>query len=211
MCGAGGRPVTGSADDRGRENGIAEHDRLCASARTEGRRDRVGSEVCQRQEPRRPAAAAAGFERLERRAPSDPEAIFARQFAGDALGPVRLQDSQSSTRLSSKTWPGWPGGWRAVRRQRRPPPMGCSPCAACSKCPRPQSEEARADRTPRSWMRSTTALAGLEQARSAEGAALGALLLGHLDASRQLTGRAEADPSRDPARSASASPSRSGC
>ena len=43
------------------------------------------------------------------------------------------------------------------------------------------------------------ALAGLEAARLQEGAALGALLAGHLDAIATLTARAEADPSREPA------------
>ena len=42
------------------------------------------------------------------------------------------------------------------------------------------------------------ALAGLETARQAEGGALKALLLGHIDAIEALTQRAEADPSRDP-------------
>ena len=43
------------------------------------------------------------------------------------------------------------------------------------------------------------ALSGLEQARRAEGEALGALLAGHIDAIEALTLRAEADPSREPA------------
>lgn len=43
------------------------------------------------------------------------------------------------------------------------------------------------------------ALDGLEQARRDEGAALGALLLGHLGAIEALARRAEADPSREPA------------
>ena len=43
------------------------------------------------------------------------------------------------------------------------------------------------------------ALASLEDARREEGAALGAVLLGHLQTISELTGRAEADPSRDPA------------
>lgn len=43
------------------------------------------------------------------------------------------------------------------------------------------------------------ALAGLEAARRAEGEALKALLLGHIDAIEALTLKAEADPSRDPA------------
>jgi uncharacterized protein (TIGR00255 family) len=43
------------------------------------------------------------------------------------------------------------------------------------------------------------ALAGLEQARQSEGEALKGLLAGHLDAIEQLTLRAEADPSREPA------------
>ncbi|RLP25527.1 YicC/YloC family endoribonuclease [Mesorhizobium sp. YM1C-6-2] len=43
------------------------------------------------------------------------------------------------------------------------------------------------------------ALAGLETARRAEGEALKALLLGHVDVIEGLTLRAEADPSRDPA------------
>ncbi|MER2633305.1 MAG: DUF1732 domain-containing protein, partial [Rhizobiaceae bacterium] len=44
-----------------------------------------------------------------------------------------------------------------------------------------------------------TALSGLENARRAEGAALKPLLLGHVDQIEQLTLRAEADPSREPA------------
>jgi uncharacterized protein (TIGR00255 family) len=43
------------------------------------------------------------------------------------------------------------------------------------------------------------ALAGLEQARRTEGAALGAVLTGHLDRIEMLTSAAEADPSRDAA------------
>jgi uncharacterized protein (TIGR00255 family) len=43
------------------------------------------------------------------------------------------------------------------------------------------------------------ALSGLEVARRAEGEALKALLLGHIDAIETLTLKAEADPSRDPA------------
>jgi uncharacterized protein (TIGR00255 family) len=43
------------------------------------------------------------------------------------------------------------------------------------------------------------ALTGLEAARTAEGEALGALLIGHLDTIGSLTDRAEADPSREPA------------
>ncbi|MCX7303419.1 MAG: YicC family protein [Hyphomicrobiales bacterium] len=43
------------------------------------------------------------------------------------------------------------------------------------------------------------ALAGLDSARRAEGTALKALLLGHIDAIEALTLRAEGDPSRDPA------------
>jgi uncharacterized protein (TIGR00255 family) len=44
-----------------------------------------------------------------------------------------------------------------------------------------------------------TALAGLEQARLAEGTALGALLSAHLDTVELLTHRVEIDPSREPA------------
>lgn len=44
-----------------------------------------------------------------------------------------------------------------------------------------------------------SALAGLEAARREEGAALGHLLGGHIDAIEALTLRAEADPSREPA------------
>jgi uncharacterized protein (TIGR00255 family) len=43
------------------------------------------------------------------------------------------------------------------------------------------------------------ALASLERARRDEGAALGAVLNGHLDEIAELTARAEADPSREPA------------
>lgn len=44
-----------------------------------------------------------------------------------------------------------------------------------------------------------SALAGLEQARLAEGSALGELLAGHIDTVELLTHRAEIDPSREPA------------
>jgi uncharacterized protein (TIGR00255 family) len=60
-------------------------------------------------------------------------------------------------------------------------------------------EEARADLDAAILRALDTALDGLEQARSAEGAALGVLLSTHLDGIEQLTGRAEADPSREPA------------
>ncbi|MDX8448426.1 YicC/YloC family endoribonuclease [Mesorhizobium captivum] len=43
------------------------------------------------------------------------------------------------------------------------------------------------------------ALAGLEQARQSEGAALRTLLSGHIDTMEMLTLKAEADPSREPA------------
>ncbi|MDR7032351.1 YicC/YloC family endoribonuclease [Mesorhizobium sp. BE184] len=43
------------------------------------------------------------------------------------------------------------------------------------------------------------ALTGLEEARRAEGQALGSVLSGHLDSIEVLTARAEADPSREPA------------
>lgn len=43
------------------------------------------------------------------------------------------------------------------------------------------------------------ALAGLQQARTAEGEALGHVLIGHLDRIALLTAQAEAEPSRDPA------------
>jgi uncharacterized protein (TIGR00255 family) len=45
-----------------------------------------------------------------------------------------------------------------------------------------------------------SALAGLEQARLAEGSALGELLAGHIDTVELLTHRAEIDPSREPAK-----------
>ena len=61
-----------------------------------------------------------------------------------------------------------------------------------------ETEEARAslDRAIEATL--DTALEGLEQARLAEGKALGSLLSGHLDAIEALTLRAEADPSREP-------------
>ena len=43
------------------------------------------------------------------------------------------------------------------------------------------------------------ALAALEESRRTEGAALGAVLSGHVDAIEALVGRAETDPSREPA------------
>jgi uncharacterized protein (TIGR00255 family) len=61
-----------------------------------------------------------------------------------------------------------------------------------------ETEEARAslDRAIEATL--DKALEGLEQARLAEGKALGSLLSGHLDAIEALTLRAEADPSREP-------------
>ena len=74
-----------------------------AGAELNGRRDRLGSEIGQRQEPRGALPAAAGF-RAHRAAGAagDPEALFARQRAGDAdrraCRPARR--SRSSTRSS---------------------------------------------------------------------------------------------------------------
>jgi uncharacterized protein (TIGR00255 family) len=62
-----------------------------------------------------------------------------------------------------------------------------------------ESEEVRAALDAALLSALDTALAGLEAARGAEGEALKALLLGHVDAIEALTLRAEADPSRDPA------------
>ena len=62
-----------------------------------------------------------------------------------------------------------------------------------------ESEEARAALDAAILAVLDTALSGLEQARQTEGAALGALLSGHLDSIEALTLRAEADPSREPA------------
>ena len=53
-----------------------------------------------------------------------------------------------------------------------------------------EDDEARADTDAAILLALNTALDGLEQARSAEGAALGALLLAHLDVIEQLSGRA---------------------
>jgi len=62
-----------------------------------------------------------------------------------------------------------------------------------------ESEEVRAALDASLLAAFDRALAGLEAARSTEGAALKALLLGHIDTIEALTLRAEADPSRDPA------------
>jgi uncharacterized protein (TIGR00255 family) len=62
-----------------------------------------------------------------------------------------------------------------------------------------ETEEARAALDAAITKTLDQALSGLEQARHAEGEALGALLAGHIDAIEALTLRAEADPSREPA------------
>jgi uncharacterized protein (TIGR00255 family) len=62
-----------------------------------------------------------------------------------------------------------------------------------------ESEEVRAVFDAALLAAFDSALAGLEAARSTEGEALKALLLGHVDTIEALTLRAEADPSRDPA------------
>ncbi|WP_026060065.1 YicC/YloC family endoribonuclease [Pseudaminobacter salicylatoxidans] len=62
-----------------------------------------------------------------------------------------------------------------------------------------ETEEARAAFDAAALVVLETALEGLEQARRAEGDALGLLLNGHVDAMETLTLRAEADPSREPA------------
>lgn len=62
-----------------------------------------------------------------------------------------------------------------------------------------ESEEVRAALDASVVAAFDSALAGLEAARCSEGAALKALLLGHVDTIETLTLRAEADPSRDPA------------
>lgn len=60
-----------------------------------------------------------------------------------------------------------------------------------------ESDEARAEADAAILSALDDALAGLEDARKAEGEALGRLLSGHLDRIEQLTAQAEADPSRD--------------
>lgn len=62
-----------------------------------------------------------------------------------------------------------------------------------------ETEEQRAEFDAAVLAALETALAGLEQARKAEGAALGALLGGHIDTIEALTLKAEADSSREPA------------
>jgi uncharacterized protein (TIGR00255 family) len=62
-----------------------------------------------------------------------------------------------------------------------------------------EDEEARAATDAAILAALDTALLGLEQARLAEGTALGVLLAAHLEAIEQLTHRAESDPSREPA------------
>ena len=62
-----------------------------------------------------------------------------------------------------------------------------------------EDEESRADLDAAILAALDAALDGLEADRREEGAALGALLLGHLGAIEALTDRAEADPSREPA------------
>jgi uncharacterized protein (TIGR00255 family) len=60
-----------------------------------------------------------------------------------------------------------------------------------------EAEEARAESDAIILSALDTALSGLEQARKSEGAALGAVLGGHVDRIEALTAGAEADPSRD--------------
>ena len=60
-----------------------------------------------------------------------------------------------------------------------------------------ESDEARAESDAIVLSAFDAALAGLEQAREAEGEVLGAVLNGHLDRIERLTAQAEADPSRD--------------
>jgi uncharacterized protein (TIGR00255 family) len=60
-----------------------------------------------------------------------------------------------------------------------------------------ESDEARAESDALILSALDAALAGLEQARKTEGAALGAVLGGHVDRIEALTLAAEADPSRD--------------
>jgi len=60
-----------------------------------------------------------------------------------------------------------------------------------------ESDEARAESDAVILSGLETALSGLEQARMSEGAALGAVLRGHVDRIEALTAAAEADPSRD--------------
>ena len=62
-----------------------------------------------------------------------------------------------------------------------------------------ESDEARAATDAAILSALDAALAGLEEARRGEGAALSTILAGHLDRVEALTTQAEADPSREPA------------
>jgi uncharacterized protein (TIGR00255 family) len=62
-----------------------------------------------------------------------------------------------------------------------------------------ESDEARAATDAAILSALDAALAGLEEARRGEGAALGTILAGHLDRVEALTAQAEADSSREPA------------
>ena len=82
----------------------------------------------------------------------------------------------------------------------RQAPTGCLSLRGVLDVPEAiESEEVRAALDAALLAALDKALAGLEAARRAEGEALKALLLGHIDAIEALTLRAEADPSRDPA------------
>jgi uncharacterized protein (TIGR00255 family) len=163
----------------------------------------VGSEIGQRQEHRGEAAAAArpgpaGNCRPAGRA----EALRARQFPGHAdRRPRRLATGAT---CDQRGFPEGPGGL-AKRLQEQ---FGTSPATADGLLALrgvldiPEAVETEEQRTALDaaiLSALDTALAGLEQARQNEGAALRALLSGHIDAIETLTLKAEADPSREPA------------
>ena len=130
-----------------------------AGAELDGRRHRLGSEVGQRQGARGALPAAAGL-RAHRAAgpPGDPEALFARQRAGDADRRACRPDDAAGGQRGFPERPGRarPPAGRPVRRRRRPAPTGCWRCAACSRRRRYSRATRRARRPTRPSCRRST-------------------------------------------------------
>ncbi len=146
-----------------------------------------------------------GLERLEQAARQAIQKRFARGNIQAGLTVARAPGLAGNqpviNEASSRTSRVWRSDCRSSSASHRPAPTAFWRCAACSRCrKRSRPRRPAPPSTAFALLLLEKALAGLEQSRRSEGAALKGILSGHIDQIEQLTARAEADPSREPER-----------